>query len=365
MNDTPENTNGSLLVPEESTAVLLSKGEMDQQIATAKKWPRSLHRALEQARALATLNEHVAQACVYSLPRDGKVVEGPSARFAEILLSAWGNCRAGARIVSEGAEFITAQGVFHDLESNSAITFEVQRRIVDRAGKRYKPDMIAVTANAACSIALRNAVLKGIPPAFWTDPYEAARKAIMGDFKTLANRREAAFKAFVAYGVSPEQIFGLLSVAGKEEITPEMLVTLRGLLTAIKDGDTTPEQAFAMKAPVALVPPAPPGGDVTGGEVKVARSRGRPRNKPREDATPYAEMAAKDAAVSAAVADPSGYLVDLDLKLSGAKTADDFAEIWGEHLAHVSDLAPAYLEKADAIADRHRSRLEAQAPAAE
>lgn len=56
---------------------------------------------------------------------------------------------------------MTAQGVFHDLERNVAITYEVRRRIVDKNGRRYKPDMIGVTANAACSIALRNAILRG------------------------------------------------------------------------------------------------------------------------------------------------------------------------------------------------------------
>jgi len=34
-------------------------------------------------------------------------------------------------------------------------------------------------------------------------------------------------------------------VAGVEDITIEHLVTLKGLLTAIKDGDTTPEDAFS------------------------------------------------------------------------------------------------------------------------
>src|SRR5690606_20898415 len=110
--------------------------------------------------------------------------------------SAWGNNRAGARVIDDKGDFIVAQGVFHDLERNVAITYEVQRRVVDRYGKRFKADMIGVTANAACSIALRNAVLKGVPKAFWEDMYTEARKVIMGDVKTLANRRAAAIASF-------------------------------------------------------------------------------------------------------------------------------------------------------------------------
>ena len=231
---------------ENSTIALLNKSEIDQQIATAHKYPRSIKRFRDVGLQMVTLNENVAAECIYSLPRGGKTIEGASARFAEVIASAWGNSRAGARVVNDQGNFVTAQGVFHDLEQNVAITYEVQRRITDKQGRRFSDDMIVVTANAACSIALRNAILKGVPKAFWSDLYDAARSTVMGDFKTLANRRADAIKAFQAYGVTQEQICAVLAVGGVEDIGLENLVTLRGILTAIKDGDTTPEQAFAV-----------------------------------------------------------------------------------------------------------------------
>lgn len=232
------------LVSENSTVALLNKSEIDQQIATAHKYPRSIKRFRDETLQMVTLNENVAAECIYALPRGGKTIEGASARFAEVVASAWGNSRAGARVIDDRGEFVTAQGVFHDLEKNVAITYEVQRRITDKSGRRFNADMITVTANAACSIALRNAILKGVPKAFWSDMYEAARQTVMGDFTTLANRRADALKAFQSYGVLPEQVYAKLEVAGVEDITLEHLVTLRGLLTAIKDGDTTPEETF-------------------------------------------------------------------------------------------------------------------------
>jgi hypothetical protein len=229
---------------ESGTVALLNKSEIDMQIATAHRYPRSIKKFGDETFQMVTLNEGIAGSCVYALPRDGKTIEGPSARFAEIIASAWGNCRAGARVVSDQGDFVTAQGVFHDLERNVAITYEVQRRVTDKNGRRYKPDMIGVTANAACSIALRNAILKGVPKAFWDDMYNAARKTVMGDVKTLANRRADAIKSFQAYGISAAQILAKLEITGVEDITLEHLLTLRGLLTAIREGDTTPEQAF-------------------------------------------------------------------------------------------------------------------------
>lgn len=230
---------------ESGTVALLNKSEIDMQIATAHRYPRSVKRFRDECLQMVTLNERIAEGCIYALPRDGKTIEGPSARFAEVVASAWGNCRAGSRVVNDQGEFVTAQGVFHDLERNVAITYEVQRRITDKNGRRYKPDMIGVTANAACSVALRNAILKGVPKAFWDDMYQAARSTVMGDFKTLANRRADALKAFQSFGISETQVFAKLEVGGVEDITLEHLVILRGLLTAIREGDTTPEQAFA------------------------------------------------------------------------------------------------------------------------
>ena len=232
------------MAAEENMVTMISRAEIDQQISTAKRYPRSVKRFVDEATAMVTLNESIAQQCIYALPRDGKVVEGASARFGEIVASAWGNCRAGARVVNEGAEFITAQGVFHDLERNVAITYEVQRRITGKNGQRFKPDMIGVTANAACSIALRNAILKGVPKAFWESLYQKARAVVAGDIKTLANKRAEAIKQFQIYGVSEAQILSKLGREGIQDVTVDDLVVLFGLLTAIKDGDTSPEQAF-------------------------------------------------------------------------------------------------------------------------
>lgn len=246
MNDSyDEGREVTAMTVENGTAALLNKSEIDMQITTAHKFPRSIKRFRQESLAMVTLNESIAESCIYALPRGNKTIEGPSARFAEVVASAWGNCRAGARVVSDQGNFVTAQGVFHDLERNMAITYEVQRRITDKNGRRFNDDMIGVTGNAASSIALRNAILKGVPKAFWDDMYQAARATVMGDFQTLSNRRAEALKAFISLGVSNAQVFAKLGVGGIEDIGLEHLVTLRGLITAIKEGDTTPEQAFA------------------------------------------------------------------------------------------------------------------------
>jgi hypothetical protein len=234
----------TVMSSEDSMVAMMNKKEIDQQIATAKKYPRSVSTFRKDAMSMVTLNERIAESCIYALPRGSKTIEGASARLAEIIVSCWGNSRAGARIVNETDDFIVAQAVFHDLERNVCLTYEVQRRITDKNGRKFQADMIGVTANAACSIALRNAILKGVPKAFWDDIYEKAREVVRGDFATLANRRADIFAKCQGFGINKDQIFELLEIGGEADVTLDHIVTLRGLLTAIRDGDTTPEQAF-------------------------------------------------------------------------------------------------------------------------
>lgn len=230
---------------------LVSKAELDQAITTAHSYPRSITKFRRDALEMATMDEQTAQECIYALPRrDGnetKMITGPSARLAEIIVSAWGNVRAGARIIDEGREFVTAQGVFHDLERNTGITYEVKRRITNREGHRFSADMIGVTANAACSIALRNAVFKGVPKALWAGVETEVRRVIAGDAKTLGSRREKVVGNLNKMGVSNEQIFTVLNVAGIADIGLEEIVTLNGLGNAIKEGEMSIEEAFSLK----------------------------------------------------------------------------------------------------------------------
>lgn len=233
-----------------------TRGEIDTQISTAKRFPRSITSFKKKAMELATLDEETAQSCFYALPRDGKSIEGPSARLAEIVAGSWGNLRSQANIVDEDDKFITARGVCWDLENNVAISVEVRRRITGKNGRRYNDDMIGTTANAACSIALRNAVFKVVPMAIIKPIYEAAKRVAIGDATTLAARRDKALKHFAAMGVRQDQIFAKLGRAGVEEITLDDLATLLGLSTAIKDGDTSIDEAFPVQS---VAKPTEPG----------------------------------------------------------------------------------------------------------
>lgn len=245
--ETTKEVSGDVIdAPTELTVVeAMNRAEIDMQISTAKRYPRSIKKFRLEAKDMACLDEEIASSCMYALPRGGKSIEGPSARLAEICLSAWGNCAGAARIIEEGDRFVTAQGVFKDYERNTTVTFEVRRRITNRNGQRFNDDMIGVTSNAACSIAFRNAVFKGIPKAFWQSIYDEARKTAIGDASTIVNRRAQMFEYFQKMGVQTEQILALLEKHGIEDIGGEDLLKLKGLATAIKEGDISVDNAFS------------------------------------------------------------------------------------------------------------------------
>ena len=225
----------------------INKSEIDTQIATAKQYPRNLARVLNNIETLATMDVETAASCFYVLRRQGKVIEGPSVRMAEIIASSWGNLRVQARIIGNDGKFITAQGVCHDLESNYAASVDVKRRITDKNGRTYSDDMQVVTGNAACAIAMRNAVMKVVPSALIKKVLTKAKKVSLGESMTLENSRQNMMQYFAKVGVDEKHILDYLSVSKVDEIDIDMVVELRGLANAIKEGTTTVKETFFPK----------------------------------------------------------------------------------------------------------------------
>lgn len=224
---------------------LQTRGEVDMQISTAKRYPRDITRFLKQAETLATISDDIAASCFYKLKRSGKDIEGPSVRFAEIVATAWGNIRIDARTVNEDARFVYAEGVAWDLERNNAIRFGTRRRITNRNGDRFSDDMIATTANAAAAIALRNCVFRVVPKAFWEPVYEKAKEVAVGNAETLAARRQKMVDHYQRkHQVGADRLCSYLGVDGIESIGLKHVEDLRGLATALKDGDAKVEDTF-------------------------------------------------------------------------------------------------------------------------
>lgn len=247
------------------------RAQIDVQIATARRYPRDIVQARRKMLTFATLDQDTAQSCFYTLKREGKVIQGPSIRLAEIALACYGNIRGAARVIDNDGRKLTCQGVCIDLENNVALSMEVQRRITTREGYTYSDDMQIVTANAGNAIALRNVVFKVIPRALIDPVYEAAMKFAIGEGRPLAERWQRAVNSFAGMGVQPDQLLKFVKKTDATKITDEDFKLLLGLHTALKDGEITIESAFADE---------PGAADDGGGEDETTE-------KPKKDVGPF------------------------------------------------------------------------------
>lgn len=221
-----------------------TRSEVSMQIDAAHRYPRSVTKCIREATSLATMTPEIAESCIYSIPRDGKMITGPSVRLAEMIATSWTNLHIGSRIARIDPREIHAQSVVWDLERNVRITVEVPRSIVTRNGKRFGDSMIQTTGAAAISIALRNAVFRVIPKAFVDQVYESARHVAIGDEKTHDTKRAAVLARLQKMGATLERILARIEVANAEDITGDHLATLIGIGTAIRDGNLTVDEAF-------------------------------------------------------------------------------------------------------------------------
>lgn len=221
----------------------IERADIDVQVATAKRFPRNLKRAVDNSIFMATLDSETAESCRYDLPRGGKIISGPSVHLAKIIVANYGNMRTEAKVVQITDRQVISRGVAWDLENNVASAFEVRRSIIDKNGRRYNDDMITVTGNASNSIAYRNAVFSVIPKAVTEKVYQAAVRKITGDLsdedKLIARRKSSLEYFFNEYAITEEEILKLIGKQTVNQIRAEEMATLIGYYRALRDGDIT------------------------------------------------------------------------------------------------------------------------------
>lgn len=227
----------------------IAAAEINQQISTAKRFPRTLSKVKQDMLSFATLDEDTASACFYTLPRGGKAIQGPSVRLAEIAVACYSNLRAGSRIlqtVTDGpTPHVIVQAVAHDLEKNTAITIEKRRRITKKKNKdTIDEDDINLACNACSAIAFRDAVFKVVPQALIRPVFEAAKQVAVGNVKSLVETRTKVFDRLKQMGVTEDRILAVVGARKIDDVTLDKLEILIGLGTAIRDGDTSIEEAF-------------------------------------------------------------------------------------------------------------------------
>jgi len=285
----------------------IERANIDIQIVTAHKFPRSLDRFYKTAKAMVTVDEETAKSCMYTRPvgksASGQVVyaKGESVRLAEMVAASYQNLRIGAVIVETNDPMcVKAIGFGFDLEANYAVKVEVVEPTVKKNGKPYDQRMRILTEGIAQSKAIRNATFRVVPKSLCKPIIEAARKVAQGDAKTFEARKQGVVDWIKSLAVKPERVWAAIRVKGADDIGFDELMLLAGIKNALDDRETTVDDAFPklaedqpqgtaaerIKGAAAAAQPTPPATppaepeSTPTGEIAPAPQRSRRGRKP-------------------------------------------------------------------------------------
>ena len=229
------------------------RASIDTQVSTAKKYPRSLRKVLDNSIAIVTMNRETAMSCRYAKPVGGKTINGPSVHLARIICQQYGNIRVQQRIKAIEHKTVVAEAVAFDMETNYAVCVEARRSIIDRNGNRYSDSTIETNAMGILAIAERNAILKVIPKSIIDNVYDEAFKFAYGDLSDkakLLKERNRIFSMFKdTYGMTEADVLKCIGLNTKEAVKAENIADLAGFLQSLKDKETTVEDLLKKNEP--------------------------------------------------------------------------------------------------------------------
>lgn len=227
-----------------------SVAEVQAALLIARMNPRDQRVSMDRIINACT-RPSLAESAIYSYPRGGQNVTGPSIRLAEAIAQQWGNMQFGIRELSSNSKQSEVQAFAWDVETNvrREVTFTVPHiRYTRRGGQKLEDprDVYEMVANQGAR-RLRACILAVIPG----DVVEAA---VMQCSKTLATTVDVSkegIKKMVdtfkdKFGVTQEQIEEFFGCRA-EAINGPQIVRLRGIYSSLKDGMSVPEDWFKPK----------------------------------------------------------------------------------------------------------------------
>lgn len=230
--------------------------EIQAKLVIAKRFPRdqtvSYHNIME-----ACKRPSLAEVSIYSYPRGGTAVTGPSIRMAEMLAQNWGNMEFGIREVERNNGESTMEAFAWDLETNvcKTVQFQVEhaRTVKKQGGGHIKKtlddprDVYEMVANQGAR-RLRSCILNVIPGDITESALEACKKTLTGaNREPLQDRLRKMVSAFSEQGVTLDMITEHLGHE-LDRVTESQFVTLRGIYSALKDGQAKREDFFNVNA---------------------------------------------------------------------------------------------------------------------
>lgn len=225
--------------------------EVKAAMTIAKMMPRDEISA--QTRIVnACRRESLARVAIYSYPRGNQNVSGPSIRLAEVMAQCWGNIDFGIIELEQRFGESTVMAYAWDLETNTRRQTQFTVKHVRTKGKGADKqhtnlddprDIYEMNANQGAR-RLRACILGVIPRDVQDAAIEEVKKTLAGDNETpIIDRIKKMVQVFAEVQVSQEMIEKRLGYR-VDKATEKDLFDLRGIFTAIRDGQYGREDYF-------------------------------------------------------------------------------------------------------------------------
>jgi hypothetical protein len=295
--------------------------EVKGQIFMAKQFPRNTYQAQKRIED-ACKRKTLAETALYSYPRGGQNVTGPSIRLAEVLAQNWGNMAFGFKEIESNEQESTVMAYAWDVETNTR-----QERIFQQPHYRYTRsgskhltdprDIYELVANNA-SRRVRACILSIIPGDIVEDAIAECNKTLTGNnagplkerlktcldlFKDKFDVTQAQVEARFGYGIS--------------EFTAINMVQLGNIYNSLKDNQTKVKDWFEDRLP------EPDTDDKLGSSLETKFANGKAKDAGSKDATDEAEKPKKKPAAKKTTAKKVEGETDDDAKQTDIFKADE------------------------------------------
>jgi hypothetical protein len=228
----------------------------------AKRFPRDENLALARI-AKSCQRRGLAEKAIYSYPKGGQNVTGPSIRLAEAISQAWGNIQSGVVELEQRPGESVCMSYCWDLETNTRDTkiFTVSHSTQTKKGSKMLTDPREIYEHVANQGARRKraCILAVIPKDVVDSAMEACQKTLSsGQKEPLIDRLRKMVNVFQTELSVPLECIEKYMGYKLDSFTEMDMNTLRGVYTAIRDGASKREDYFDLpKAPSAAALPEP------------------------------------------------------------------------------------------------------------
>ena len=213
--------------------------EVQAAMIVAKRFPRDEKQSNDRILNACT-RQTLAENALYSFPRGGTEVTGPSIRLAECLAQSWGNIDFGFIELESKNNESTVMAYAWDLETNTrqSKVFTVPHRRDTRTGSVMltdSRDIYEMIANQAAR-RVRSCILSVIPGDVVESAIKQCELTLKAATKTpLPERIQNMVSAFSEFSVSPDMLRGYIG-KNVDAFDENDVIRLQKVYRSLKDG---------------------------------------------------------------------------------------------------------------------------------